>query len=44
MPQENFSEKVSVNVNSSVLSSIDLLVDHGYFSNAAISSTTRSGR
>lgn len=33
MPQENFSEKVSVNVNSSVLSSIDLLVDHGYFSN-----------
>ncbi len=30
---ENLSEKVSVNVNTSVLSSTDLLVDHGYYSN-----------
>ncbi len=30
---ENLSEKVSVNVTSSVLSEIDLLVDNGYYSN-----------
>lgn len=30
---ENFSEKVSVNINTSTLSSIDLLVDNGYYSN-----------
>ncbi len=30
---ENNSEKVSVNINISTLSSIDLLVDHGYYSN-----------
>lgn len=33
MSQENLSEKVSVNVSASVLSSIDLLVDHGYYAN-----------
>lgn len=33
MGNENFSEKVSVNINSSTLSSIDLLVDNGYYSN-----------
>ena len=33
MNNENFSEKVSVNINTSTLSSIDLLVDHGYYSN-----------
>ncbi len=33
MNNENLSEKVSVNINSSTLSSIDLLVDHGYYSN-----------
>ena len=33
MSTENFSEKVSVNINSSTLSSIDLLVDNGYYSN-----------
>ena len=33
MNSENFSEKVSVNINSSTLSSIDLLVDNGYYSN-----------
>lgn len=30
---ENFSEKVSVNINTSTLSSIDLLIDNGYYSN-----------
>ena len=30
---EQFHEKVSVNVNISTLSSIDLLVDEGYYSN-----------
>lgn len=30
---ENNSEKVSVNINISTLSSIDLLVDNGYYSN-----------
>lgn len=33
MTTENLSEKVSVNINSSTLSSIDLLVDNGYYSN-----------
>lgn len=33
MTSEGFSEKVSVNVNSSTLSQIDLLVDNGYYSN-----------
>lgn len=31
--QENLTEKVSVNVNISTLSQIDLLVDNGYYSN-----------
>ena len=33
MANETYSEKVSVNINSSTLSSIDLLVDYGYYSN-----------
>ena len=33
MPQENYTEKVSVNINTSTLSEIDLLVDNGYYSN-----------
>ena len=33
MANESYSEKVSVNINSSTLSSIDLLVDNGYYSN-----------
>lgn len=33
MPNETFTEKVSVNINSSTLSNIDLLVDNGYYSN-----------
>ncbi len=33
MNNESFSEKVSVNINTSTLSSIDLLVDNGYYSN-----------
>lgn len=33
MPQESYTEKVSVNVNTSTLSQIDLLVDNGYYSN-----------
>ena len=33
MSNENLSEKVSVNVNTSTLSQIDLLVDNGYYSN-----------
>lgn len=33
MANENFSEKVSVNINTSTLSSIDLLIDNGYYSN-----------
>ena len=33
MSNEKFSEKVSVNINASTLSSIDLLVDNGYYSN-----------
>ncbi len=30
---ENYNEKVSVNINASTLSEIDLLVDNGYYSN-----------
>lgn len=33
MGNENYNEKVSVNMNSSTLSGIDLLVDNGYYSN-----------
>lgn len=33
MAQEALTEKVSVNMNTSVLASVDLLVDHGYYSN-----------
>jgi len=33
MSNEVLSEKVSVNINSSTLSEIDLLVDNGYYSN-----------
>ena len=33
MGNEKFTEKVSVNINTSTLSSIDLLVDNGYYSN-----------
>ncbi len=33
MANENFVEKVSVNINTSTLSSIDILVDNGYYSN-----------
>ena len=33
MSNEILAEKVSVNINPSTLSSIDLLVDNGYFSN-----------
>lgn len=33
MAAENYSDKVSVNINTSTLSEIDLLVDNGYYSN-----------
>ena len=33
MKNDYLSEKVSVNMNTSILSNIDLLVDNGYFSN-----------
>ena len=33
MSGENLTEKVSVNINTSTLSEIDLLVDNGYYSN-----------
>ena len=33
MNAESYSEKVSVNINTSTLSEIDLLVDNGYYSN-----------
>lgn len=33
MANENLTEKVSVNINSSTLSQIDLLVDNGFYSN-----------
>ena len=33
MSGEPYSEKVSVNINTSTLSQIDILVDHGFYSN-----------
>ena len=33
MANDNYSEKVSVNMNSATLASIDLLVDNGFYSN-----------
>ena len=33
MANENYTEKVSVNINTSTLSNIDILVDNGYYSN-----------
>ena len=33
MSPEVYAEKVSVNINTATLSSIDLLVDNGYYSN-----------
>lgn len=33
MASENYSEKVSVNINTSTLSNIDMLIDDGYYSN-----------
>jgi Arc/MetJ-type ribon-helix-helix transcriptional regulator len=33
MANENLNEKVSVNINTSTLSEVDLLVDNGYYSN-----------
>ena len=33
MSPETYTEKVSVNINTSTLSSIDLLVDNGHYSN-----------
>lgn len=33
MANQNYSEKVSVNINPSTLSNIDILVDNGYYSN-----------
>ena len=33
MSKEQLSEKVSVNINAASLSSIDLLIDHGFYSN-----------
>ena len=45
MASENFSEKVSVNMNTSTLSSIDILVDNGYYSNRSdfINQAVREG-
>lgn len=45
MNNESFSEKVSVNINTSTLSSIDLLVDNGYYSNRSdfINQAVREG-
>ena len=45
MASENFSEKVSVNINTSTLSSIDILVDNGYYSNRSdfINQAVREG-
>ena len=42
---ENFSEKVSVNINTSTLSNIDILVDNGYYSNRSdfINQAVREG-
>ena len=45
MAGENTSEKVSVNINTSTLAQIDLLVDNGYFSNRSdfINQAVREG-
>lgn len=45
MANENFSEKVSVNINTSTLSNIDILVDNGYYSNRSdfINQAVRDG-
>ena len=45
MAGENFSEKVSVNINTSTLSNIDILVDNGYYSNRSdfINQAVREG-
>ena len=45
MASENFSEKVSVNINTSTLSNIDILVDNGYYSNRSdfINQAVREG-
>ena len=45
MASENFNEKVSVNINTSTLSNIDILVDNGYYSNRSdfINQAVREG-
>ena len=45
MANEHLSEKVSVNINTSTLSSIDMLVDNGYYSNRSdfINQAVREG-
>ena len=45
MASENFNEKVSVNINTSTLSNIDILVDNGYYSNRSdfINQAVRDG-
>lgn len=45
MGSENYTEKVSVNINTSTLSSIDMLVDNGYYSNRSdfINQAVREG-
>lgn len=45
MANESYTEKVSVNINTSTLSSIDLLVDNGYYSNRSdfINQAVREG-
>lgn len=45
MANENLSEKVSVNMNISTLSNIDILVDNGYYSNRSdfINQAVRDG-
>jgi len=42
---ENYTEKVSVNMNAATISAIDLLVDGGYYSNRSdfINQTVREG-
>ena len=42
---ENYTEKVSVNMNAATLSAIDLLVDGGYYSNRSdfINQAVREG-
>jgi len=45
MSGENYPEKVSVNINTSTLAQIDLLVDNGYYSNRSdfINQAVREG-